>query len=98
MNAFDARVRALREIVEGSESAESIIDRASLYSAMRFILDDVCKDQAPHSYLREKAYKVTAHVAASLRLDNDHGLSLGSNRNAALIELSSLESALSRAR
>lgn len=98
MNVFDARVGALRELVEGCETAESITDRASLYSATRFLLEDICKDQAPHSYIREKAFKVGAHVAASLRFGHDHGLSTRRHLESATIELSSLESALVKAR
>lgn len=97
MTVFDARVGALRELVEGCESAESINDRASLYSAMRLLLDDICKDQSPRGYIREKAFKLGVHVAACLGFDRDHGLSFRNHLKAACIELSSLESALLRA-
>ncbi|KQO41754.1 hypothetical protein ASF15_20225 [Pseudomonas sp. Leaf83] len=98
MNAFDARICALREVIEISETALSIIDRASLFSATRFLLKDICKDQHPRSYICEKANNVGVHLSASLRFEDDQGLSLRSHRKAVLIDLSSLESALSHAR
>lgn len=94
MSVSDARVYALREVVEGAESADSIIDRASLFSAARILLKDICEDQHSHSYICEKAYKIGVHLSASLRMGDSHGLSLSSHKKAALIELASLESAL----
>lgn len=94
MSVFDARIVALRELVEGCGTAESIIDRASLYSATRFLLEEIYKDHPTHSYIREKAFKVGAHIAAILRFDHDHGLSMYRHLDSATIELSSLESAL----
>jgi len=70
---------ALREVVEESGTAESIIDRANLFNATRFLLDDICRDQAPRSYIREKAYKVGVHLSASLCFEGDNGLSVWSH-------------------
>lgn len=76
MSVSDTRVYALREVVEGAESADSIIDRASLFSAARILLKDICEDQHSHSYICEKAYKVGVHLSASLSMGDSHGLSL----------------------
>lgn len=96
MSYIKARITALRELYEGVKDAETIIDRAALYSAIRFLIDDLCKDEGPNSYVREKAIKMTLHAAAALRFDQDYGVPLARHLVYASIELNSIESVLTR--
>lgn len=98
MNEVNTYMTVLRELVVASQETESVVEKASLFSATRLLLDGACKNHLPGSYVREKANNVSVHIAASLHFDHDFGLSLNGHKKAALIELSSLESALMHAR
>ncbi|MBJ2320679.1 hypothetical protein JFT37_19390 [Pseudomonas fluorescens] len=96
MSHLKARITALRELYEGVNDAETIFNKAALYSAIRFLIDDLCKDEGPDSYVREKAMKLILHAAAALGFDQDYGVLPARHLVHASIELNSMESALTR--
>ena len=64
------------------------------YSSIRVFAEDLCREEAVNSYVREKAYKLTAHAAAMLDFDKDYGMQPQAHYSAALVELKSLESSM----
>lgn len=94
MKKISLRAMAIRKLLDGIQDAETIIDKAALFSSIRFLTDDLCRDEAPNSYAREKAHKLSAHTGAILGFDDDYDMRPDSHLKAAFVELASLESAL----
>jgi hypothetical protein len=94
MRQITFRVAAIKQLLDGIQDAATIIERAALFSAIRFLIEDLCRDEIPNSYAHEKAYKLSAHIGAMLGFDEDYGMRPASHFTAASVELASLESAL----
>ena len=94
MKQITFRIAAIRELLDGILDAVTLLERAALFSSIRFLIEDLCRDEDPGSYPREKAYKLNAHIGAILSFDQDYGMRPASHITAATVELSSLESGL----
>ena len=94
MSHIKARVEALRELVDELKNAETIFERASLFAAIRVLVDDLRDDERLNGYAKEKALGVRWHAAAALGFDETNGHSSESHRVWAMGELGTLESVI----
>lgn len=94
MTHIQARVAALRELVESLKLAESVFERSSLFAAISTLVEKLEKDEQLNGYAREKAFKLGFHAAAALGFDVDNSHSAESHRVWALGELNTLESVI----
>ncbi|MFG0864636.1 hypothetical protein [Pseudomonas sp. FYR_7] len=93
MSHIKARVEALQELVDELKNAKTLIDRASLYSAIRGLVEDLDSDTHLNGYAKEKAAGVRWHAAAALGFDETNGHTSEAHRVWALGEMITLKSA-----
>lgn len=93
MSHIKARIEALRMLVDELKNAETIFERASLFSAIRGLVEDLDNDECLNSYAKEKAIGVRWHCAAALGFDETNGHTFEAHRTWAMGDLSTLESA-----
>jgi len=93
MSHIKARIEALRMLVGELKNAETVFERASIFAAIRGLVEDLNNDESLNSYAKEKAIGVRWHSAAALGFDETNGHSSEAHRVWAMGELSTLESA-----
>lgn len=93
MSHIKARIESLRMLVDELKNAKTIFERASLFSAIRGLVEDLDNDERLNSYAKEKAIGVRWHSAAALGSDETNGHSSEAHRVWAQGELGTLESA-----
>lgn len=93
MSHIKARVEALRELVDELKNAETIFERASLFAAIRGLVEDLDNDERLNGYAKEKAQGVRWHAAAALGFDVTNGHDSESHRVWAYGEMNTLGSA-----
>ncbi|MDT3230938.1 hypothetical protein [Pseudomonas sp. rhizo25] len=93
MSHIKARIEALRMLVDELKNAATIFERASLFAAIRILVEDLDNDERLNSYAKEKANGVRWHCAAALGFDDTNGHTFEAHRGWAMGELSTLESA-----
>lgn len=92
MSHIKARVEALRELVDEIKNAETIFERAALFSAIRDLVEDLDSDEQLNGYAKEKALGVRWHAAAALGFDQNNGHTAEAHRVWAYGEMNTLES------
>lgn len=100
MNDPKLAVEQLREIAAVSERDAPLPERAALYSAARFLLDDIRAHFTPEAgridgYMSEKIHKSRWHIAAALGFDIDNGHDDTQHRVWAFGQLDTLASLIS---
>lgn len=100
MNSWKIGVENLKQIIKASSEDDlSYADKCALYSAARFILDDI-RDHATNEdgeingYLSEKAGKTKWHIGAIYGFDVDNGHDTETHRVWAYGQLGTLENLL----
>lgn len=93
MSHIRARIEALRMLVDELKNAETTFERASLFAAIRGLVEDLDNDERLNSYAKEKAIGVRWHCAAALGFDETNGHTFEAHRVWAMGDLSTLESA-----
>lgn len=92
MSHIKACIEALRILVDELKNAETVFERASIFAAIRGLVEDLNNDESLNSYAKEKAIGVRWHSAAALGFDETNGHSSEAHRVWAMGELSTLES------
>lgn len=95
MNSPKLAVERLNEIVKACHGDSELFERAALYSAARFLLDDIrmhfmLEEGRIDSYMSEKIQSARWHIAAALGFDIDNGHDAGQHRVWALGQLDTL--------
>ncbi|MCU7645665.1 hypothetical protein [Pseudomonas piscis] len=94
MNKITAKTDVIRKLLEAAPDAETTVEKAGIYSSIRILAEDLCREDVDNSYAREKAYNLSTHTAAMFNFDQDYGMQPSAHYKAAFVELESLESSL----
>jgi len=96
MNDPKVSAASLRELIDGLRTANTLVERAALFSAIRLLCDDFVNadDDLVNGYAKEKAGQIRWHSAAALGFDITNGHSAQDHRVWALGAMSSLENSI----
>jgi hypothetical protein len=97
MSHINAKITALRELIDTIKFAETVIDRSALFSAMRLLCDDLHTDKDVNGYAQGKAFDVRWHAGAALGFDETNGHSSEQHLVWAMGALNVLESEIGQA-
>ena len=98
MNDPLVSAKALEELIDELKTAETIFERAALFSAIRVICTDFIDAdyEQVNGYAKEKAGQIRWHSAAALGFDIDNGHSAQDHRAWAMGALWSLQDSLNQ--
>lgn len=96
MNDPHVTADALEELVSNLKHANSVFERAALFSAIRQLCDDILNEDEERisGYAQEKAGQIRWHSAAALGFDITNGQPVEQHRVWALGAVSSLRDSL----
>ncbi|WP_152666174.1 hypothetical protein [Pseudomonas abietaniphila] len=92
MSHIKAKVKALSELVDAPDGANTIFERSALFSAVQHLVNDLSAHEDLNGYAKEKAETVRWHVGAALGFDQTNGHDSRQHRVWALGEVQTLES------